>query len=188
MEINVDGSTMVDESTMVDTSWMDNFEKGDVKYAPFYLNDVLSINIVCLYIDNENQIETYKEHIFLFREKNKLSKEELLGILKQNSFLHNKKYSLLSMFKYNISLQPEEVSRFLTRDESFVSVVKNIDDIGWNKTISMFHDLNQLIILFHNVSSREKAMVNANTSINKNALTKKIILSSMKRKKTRRFL
>jgi len=82
------------------------------------------------------------------------------------------------MFKYNISLQPEEVSRFLMKEDSFVSVVKNIDDIVWNKSISMFHDMNQLFILFHNASSLT----------NKNNITKKIILSSLKRKKTRRFL
>jgi len=167
------------EDGYVDTSWMDTFEKLDAQYEHFYLDDILSIQIMCLYVDKNNDIETWKEQTFILREKNRLSKEELIGILKQYSFSQRKKYSLLSMFQYNVSLQPLDVSPFLNMNvidtNTFVSIVKHLDDIVWSKTIQMFHDLNQLIIVFYDPAST-----------NVHNLTKKIILSSLKQKKTKR--
>jgi hypothetical protein len=55
------------------------------------------------------------------------------------------------MLKYNFDLEPTEVRNFLLNKEdySFLSIVKEVDEIAWNRTISMFHDLNDLFIIFY---------------------------------------
>jgi len=166
----------------IDTSWMDSFEKTEMEYAKYYLDDVRSIKLTNVYINKDYNVETWQEEIFILKDKNKLQKEELLGILKKASFLRGKKHSLLSMFQYNVSLEPENVTAYLKRNDienQFVSIIKNIDDIYWKKTISMFHELNQLMLVFVDVCHNEH-------SLSSKTLTKKIFISALQRKKTRR--
>jgi hypothetical protein len=57
------------------------------------------------------------------------------------------------MLKYNFDLEPPEVRTFLMNsndsDSTYLQVVKNVDEIKWEKTISMFQDLNNLLIIFY---------------------------------------
>ena len=62
---------------------------------------------------------------------------------------------------------------------NYLTVIKNIDAIHYEKSISMFHDLNDLIIVFY---EKSKEMVKKNTNNNNN--TKKIYLRLNTNKKT----
>jgi hypothetical protein len=57
------------------------------------------------------------------------------------------------MLKYNFDLEPTEVRNFLLNNNNdypdYLSVVKDVDEIAWNRTISMFQDLNNLFIIFY---------------------------------------
>jgi hypothetical protein len=57
----------------------------------------------------------------------------------------------LTILKYNFDLAPPDVEHFLssTNTPSYLSVIKNIDAIPLNKTIEMFQDLNDILILFY---------------------------------------
>ena len=96
-------------------------------------------------------------------------------------------YSLLSVIKYNITLNPEEITPFLKTkffdyyNEDFFTTLKNIDTIYFEKTINMFQDLNTLFIIFYE-KDIDKLLIG--TSINNN--TKKIYLrrGNPKNKKT----
>jgi hypothetical protein len=77
-------------------------------------------------------------------------------------------------------LEDDDIKNFLSNtheERNFLNIVKNIDAISFEKTINMFQDLNDLILIFYE-KSKELKVVNTNNS------TKKIYLRSNANKKT----
>jgi hypothetical protein len=109
---------------------------------------------------------------------NSISREEIIEILKKKSVDDDKKYSLLSILKYNIVLEPDDIKIYLNSRNvnPYLYVVKNIDAITFNKSIHMFHDLNDLILIFY-----EKSAVHAANN------TKKIYLNANKKTIKKRY-
>jgi hypothetical protein len=111
---------------------------------------------------------------------NFISREEVIQILKKNMFEDNRNYSLLSILRYNITLDSDDVKDYIylsKQERNFLSIVKNIDSISFDKTINMFQDLNDLIFLFYEKSTELK-------QVNPDRLTKKIYLGDKICKKT----
>jgi hypothetical protein len=163
-----------DENDILDTDWITKFENIDNSYNIFYLDDVHSIKVKCVYINKENEIEKMKQENIILGKPNYLSREEVMGIIKHN--IHGR-YGLLSILKYNINLDPSNVKSFVSSrqyEETFLTTIKNIDAITWDTTISMFQDLNEIIFFFYEKSGSHK-----------NNATRKILLQKhLKAKKT----
>jgi len=142
------------EYNNLDDEWINNFEKTDKLYEDFYKDDLYYINLRVIYVNRYNEIDKIKHEPLLLTNKNIISQEEILGILKKNSIDNEKLYSLLSILKYNILLEPDDVKNYLINKNSqvFLSVIKNIDTIKYERSISMFHDLNDLILIFYEKS------------------------------------
>jgi hypothetical protein len=180
--------------------WIVNFENTDNLYKDFYKDDMFYTNIHFIYINTNNEIEKMKNETFLLSTPNHIKYEEILRILKKNNTNNDesKKYSLLSILKYNISLDTEEIIPFLKCElqdleyynKKFLTSLKNIDKIYFQKTISMFHDLNDLFFLFyekdsqkqsrnqsHNQSHNQTQNTNTNTNNSHNS-TKKVYFKS----------
>jgi hypothetical protein len=106
---------------------------------------------------------------------NYIFRDELIGILKRNSIDNNIRYSLLSILKINITIDPDEIKGFLTNSkvddytDRFFSLNKNIDTIVFEKTINMFQDLNDILIIFYEENKNDK-------KYNPKNYTKKIFL------------
>ena len=163
------------EYNNLDDDWIINFENTDKLYNDFYKDDLYYINLRVFYLNGDNEIEKIKHEPFLMSRPNYITREEIIEILKKNSIDSNKRYSLLSILKYNIVLEPEDVKPYLSNGHSkeYLSVIKNIDNIVFDKSINMFHDLNDLIfIFFENSTELKKQHYNA---------TKKIYLRSLSR-------
>lgn len=160
----------------LDTNWIKDFETTDQNYIPFYNEDVNEIKVTSLYVNKENNIETIKEEMLILKKENMVTKEELIDIIKKNSFKDKKRYTILSLLKYNVDLETTHVKHYLKSIVSydFLVVVKNIDNIPLKKTISMFQDLNTIFILFY-----EKTM----PAESNQQTTKKIYISNNKTKK-----
>jgi hypothetical protein len=150
-----------------------DYEKEKL-YKDFYKDDIYYTNINIIYINKSNDIEKIKQESFLMTMPNFISREEIMGILKDHSIVNDKRYTLLSILKYNVTLNPEDISYYLkhtdTKQNIYLEVVNNIDSISFEKTISMFHDLTELIILFF-----EKSIVTKKEMCN---ITKKIYLTN----------
>ena len=168
-----------DENDILDTDWITKFENIDKSYNIFYLDDVHSIKVKCVYINKENEIEKIKQENRVLVKPNYLSREEVMGIIKHN--IHGR-YGLLSILKYNINLDPTNVKSFVTTknyEETFLTPIKNIDAITWDMTISMFQDLNEVIFFFYEKSG----------GTHTNNATRKILMQKhLKAKKTIRVL
>lgn len=170
---------MTFEYDNLDDEWIKNFENNDKLYQDFYKDDLYYINLRIIYINRDNNIEKMRNQPLLLMSKNKILREEIIGILKNNSIDNNISYGLLSILKYNIILEPDEIKNYLmdNNTNSYLSVVKNIDTIIFDKSISMFHDLNDLIFIFY---EKSKELVKKNL----NNTTKKIYLRCLNTKKT----
>jgi len=116
----------------LDDDWITHFEKSDKIYKDFYKDDVYFLNIHFVYVNKVNEIEFVKEENFLMSEKNYIKKEELIRILKYNNIIDNTKYSILSIIRYNITMEPDEILPFLKNENynnDFLFPIKNIDTI-----------------------------------------------------------
>ena len=169
----------------LDLSWIQDFEKIDNEYKNYYTEEISFIRIHSIYLNLNNEIDKMREEKVLLKTPGILLKEELLSIIKHNSFSNQIKYSLLSILKFNINLEPIHLKTFLRNKNdsignTFLQSIKNIDSIKFDKTISMFHDINEILIIFY-------PKISKNTPEQKDHnRTKKIFINSNTKKKTKK--
>jgi hypothetical protein len=180
----MNNNTIFDDIEDLDSTWIQEFENLDNDYKNYYTEDLSFLRIHSIYINALNDIEKVREEKIFLKEPGIINREELLSIIKHNSFSNDTKYSLLSILKFNINVEPEFLKTFLkSKDKnigsSFLQSVKNIDTIRFEKSIAMFHDINDLIIVFHQ-------KVNRNNSSDSNNRTKKEFINLNTKKKTKR--
>ena len=73
------------EFNYLDDEWINNFENTDKLYEDFYKDDLYYINLRVIYVNRDSEIDKIKRESFLLKEKNLISREEILEILKKNS-------------------------------------------------------------------------------------------------------
>lgn len=165
----------------LDSTWIYDFDKTDNEYKMYYTEDLSFIKIRSIYINADNEIEKVKEEQLFFKESNTIQKEELLSVIKHNSFLNDNRYRLMLLLKVNINIQPQELKNFLrsksiTIGEQFIRNISSLDSIKFEKTISMFHDLNELIVLFKVRNDKSHKPYSKKSFRNTNKKTRKINL------------
>jgi hypothetical protein len=134
------------------------------------------ITFTSIYINDDKITNVIKEKIELEKD-NVITRAELVDIIKKYSFFLEKRYTILSILKYNITglkyeelpvvklsesdddagsgswsgseEESEEEKSELEEDPNFLTIIKNIDDICLENTASSFQDLNEIIILFN---------------------------------------
>ena len=170
----------------IDTSWITEFENLDNEYKDYYTEDISFIKIHYIYVNKANEIEKVSEQKLLLKVQSVISKEEIVGLIKHNMVCDNRKYSLLYILKYNINIEPFHLKTFIRSKKmlsnignKFLHSMKNIETITFDKTISMFHDLNDLFIIFYDKGTN---------LLHNNQGTKKIYINSNSNKKTKRNL
>jgi hypothetical protein len=151
--------------------WIQQFESTDEKFKNFYNEWMTSIRYRCIYLDNRKNIKyvTNNEEQFHLLE-NTISKDDIIKIIKKNAIHERKQYSLLSIAKYNIDIQTNDIKDFLKDDlvslsDPYFSEMKQIDAISFKKTIAMFHELNELVIIYQDKQSEHSHNAKTNKHI-----------------------
>jgi len=168
---------------MNDDHWIKDFEEKEELYQDFYADDVMFTKLHFIYIDRENSIEKITEENYLLTVKNQITRHELIEILKRVTLTEANKYTLLSILKCNIKITQDNVKNFLScknileYQDEFVTPIKQIDTIYFEKTINMFQDLTDVFFLLY---KREN---NQNNSSNN---TKRIYISKLNNKKRKK--
>lgn len=167
----------------LDLSWIQDFENLDKEYKNYYTEDINFIKIHSIYVNNNESIDKIKEDKIILKTPGILQKEELLRIIKNNSFSNQIKYTLLSILKFNINIEPENLKTFLRTKNTnigslFLQSIKNIDSIKFDKSISLFHDINEIIIIFHH---------KINNKLHNSSSTKKIVINPNKKTKRKQY-
>ncbi len=106
--------------TLLDDTWIRDFEKTHDVYQDFYKTDLYFIHLTFIYINRNNEIDKIKNEPFILNKPNLISHEEHIEILKKNLIDNNKRYSLLSILRYNINLEPDEIKHFIQNGDVFV--------------------------------------------------------------------
>jgi predicted transcriptional regulator len=182
-----------EEEEEIDTSWIDHFKKDNEKYSDFYTEEVTNITLFFIYINHKNDVENLSRDLMILDRKNTVMRDQLIQIIKQNQTHNNNnnkyKYKLISLLKYNIDIEPEEIYNFINnKDDSsfskrFFIQEKYLNDIIYKNTINIFQDLNSLFFIY-----KETSPIANNNSNNNNNITKKTIIFSQTRKTRRRKL
>ncbi len=148
----------MEEINELDENWITQFEEVDKDYEIFYKDDVECVNIKYVFINSNNEIEHVKCEKTILPQKNKLPQETLLAMIKTHSL---KKYKMSFILKYNLSIDPREITNNdVSLEDSWLTEYTYVKDIFFDKTITMFQDLNEINIFFceskksHNKTSK----------------------------------
>ena len=168
---------MENKETDFDDNWIEEFEDDDKKYDVFNEEENDSIKIHILYVNKRNEIEKINEKSIILNKPNKINKEELIKLIKENEKPNKIKYKLLSILVYNLSLRNEEIKNFLRNSDEydFLTSLTHIDDYGFKSSINCLQDINTLYILF-----------NEENIVIKNRATTKRVRFNLANGKTRR--
>jgi hypothetical protein len=172
-----------DDIDNLDDSWLKEFESSEKDYKNFYTEDITVIPIHLIYI-GDNSIEKIKEEKIILKTPGVLQKEELVSIIKHNMVSNNIRYALSSILRFNINLEPANLKTFLrTHDKNignnFLHPVKNIDNIKFDKTITMFHDINDIFILFNEKIKSDKNKMTKRAHFHSNKKTKRNVFKDI---------
>jgi hypothetical protein len=163
LDLDLDDCILDDCILDLDTSWINEFEAIDNEYKSYYSESLDFINMNCIYLNAANEITNVHEEKVIFLNKGTLSREEVVGLIKRNSIFDSLKYSLLSILVFNINIEPDNLKTFFKNNKNeksdkqdkpdigsqFLISIKNIDTIVFDKSISMFHDINNLYLVFY---------------------------------------
>lgn len=168
------------------------------------------ITFTCIYVNNDNKITNVIKEVIFLQNENIVSRPELVDIIKKKSFFLDKRYSVLSILKYNIigkkensdSEEEEEASEEeeeeasdantitscisdydIDFNSSYLTVIKNIEDIHLDNTLPSFQDLNEILILFYDKNNIADINTNKTPSFSQ---TKRVYINR-KNKTTRRI-
>ena len=180
----------LEELEEIDFSWLNEFEDIELKYQHYYLEDIHSIRINFVYLNSLCEIVQMKQENHILQSLNLLSKEELIGLINNHSFLNDKKYKVFSILKFNLDLEPKHLNNFLKKTKKdnigigtqYLHVIKKIGAIPFNKTIGMFQDLNEIVLFFE----EDLGDIKKEDIIKKRKYTKRAIQKWLKHRKTKR--
>ena len=163
----------------INTKWISEFETTDKKYESFYKDAVADISIFFMYVDRDcNLFYIKKEKTDLC--EGMLKKDSLVQLLKNNMMYNNKKYRPISLLKYNITIDPENINKLIETPTSYnyLKSQDSIQDLKWDNSIKTLSNLNSLHIIFFE-TWKDKA---------KKSTTKKVFIQRKltKNKKTKK--
>ena len=165
----------------IDDSWIKEFKKREDIYNDFYKEETNSIKLFFLYVNTSNTLESIKSDSLILEENGVVTKDQLVSLIKKNQRSNSIKYRLLSLIKFNIDVEPNDILTFIEEDDSnsnsnsFTTSEKYLDDIKFQDTICMLQDLNSLFLVFYEDKHKRTQ-----------STTKKIMFSSSMRKTRRK--
>ena len=92
----------------LDTSWIEEFNEKELKFNEFYKQEINSIRIVLLFINEHNELFSSKKYKASLK-NNIITKNQILNILKKNISYNNNNYTHSFILKFNVDLDPENI-------------------------------------------------------------------------------
>jgi hypothetical protein len=173
-----------EDITNEDIEWVSTYREEQNNYKDFYKENVISIRIYFIYINNKKEVIRIGKTLFFLEKKGIITKDSLVSLIKENQ-THNKiKYNYLSLYKFNININPSEIQTFIekTDDEEatnntysrcFFTQETYMNDIEFNPTINIMQDLNALYFLFCENSKSSNTIINNHQNNHQNTHTRR---------------
>ena len=152
----------MEEIDLLDTSWIESYEDEEKYYTMFYPESNKSIKTNILYINKEKELEKIKEKKLELSSDNMLKKDDFLKLIKESQKNDDKKYTLMSILVYNLTIENKELKNFLYNSDNydFMTKLKYLDDYELSSTVNCLQDVNNLYII---LMEEEKKSNNNNT-------------------------
>ena len=115
-----------DDDESLDTDDEIEQEKFEQYYNKFYKTASNTVTLFFIYVDN-NEVESLLEKSFHLNEESKICSNDLVFIINYHKTLHNTRYKLMSLLKYNFTMEPDEVLQMLNdpvdkRDDEYLDL------------------------------------------------------------------
>ena len=141
----------------LDDSWIEEYELKEKDFQKFYKEPVETVEIIFLYINKEGELEKIEKTHCLLETDNKIDRDELISIIKENIVDNKIKYSLLSILQHNIDLDPNDLGKYLTKHDTeetlkenqYLQVISDISDLHFKDSITLFRDLDSVFVVFY---------------------------------------
>jgi hypothetical protein len=136
---------MIEEECLSDDEWINDFEKDEEKYQEFYNNPVEFIIIIFFYLNKNKEIERKKKIKVNLKKENIFQSHELIGLIMKNK---KKTQRIFSILKHNININYENINDYLNsnKEEETLKELKNYNDVYFEDSISIFKNINNLLI------------------------------------------
>jgi hypothetical protein len=137
---------MIEEECLSDDEWINDFEKDEEKYQEFYNNPVEFIIVIFFYLNKNKEIERKKKIKVNLKKENIFQSRELIGLIMKNK---KKTQRIFSILKHNININYENINDYLNSnkdEEETLKEIKNYNDIYFDDSISLFKNINNLLI------------------------------------------
>lgn len=136
---------MIEEECLSDDEWINDFEKDEEKYQEFYNNPVEFIIIIFFYLNKNKEIERKKKIKVNLKKENIFQSRELIGLIMKNK---KKTQRIFSILKHNININYENINDYLNsnKEEETLKELKNYNDVYFEDSISIFKNINNLLI------------------------------------------
>lgn len=140
-----DNESLYDDED-IEFETIDNFNREMLIYKDFYKENIETIKMKFLYVNQINMIEKIRYDDLILKTPNIIKSCELIKILKTNNNIMDKYYKINSICLYNVSIDPENIQYI--SDENFLRNIDHLNDIKIEPTINIFNDLNELLFIF----------------------------------------
>ena len=161
------------EEDYLDTSWIENAEFQE----NYQREPIKEIGLFFIYIHLDGSIQQIIQE-FEPCEHSLISKERILHIIQSKRHYIGKKYRLVDLLSFNVTLDPEQLNDFIQSEsqDHFLKVLPIFENISLEPSIFIFHDLNGLFFLLKEVEPIITKSILKNTQ-EKNRSTKKVRIS-----------
>jgi hypothetical protein len=165
----------------LDVSWIESYKELEKNFDDFYKEKSENIEMFFLYVNLDDELETVNSSMYILDVNSRISKNSLVNVIKEHREKHGKKYRLINLIKYNVTLDPEDVIHMLSVDnnegDAFVTHESYNRDIHFAETVCILQNLNSLYFVFRETPAK---------SHRARAQTRKISVSPHINDKTRR--
>jgi hypothetical protein len=180
---------MNDDMNDLDISWIQSHERFINVHGNYKREPSEYVSIYYVYINLLSEIEKIiceKEMLNLPSEYDYqfISKERVLQLVQQKKMVGSTKYNLENIMVYNVSLESENIQKYVNNDnlfeisQPFIKNLSVIDEIRISPSIFIFHSLNSVFFFFKQHASQKpspiKSILKIGNVIDENKKTKKV--------------
>ena len=140
----------------LDTDHLDNYrerEKQLIEQSNLTKEPISKINVWNLYINKRHHLEKIKINELPIA--NIADKKAITDYIKSKCTDETIKYKLLSVLKYNIELEKDQVQEYMNEEyhPTYLEALRSLDNIEFKDGLNIFEDLHTLFILYYEKSS-----------------------------------
>ena len=144
----------------LDVSWIELYKELEKNFDDFYKEKSENIEMFFLYVNHNDELETVNTTNYILDVNSRIPKDQLINIIRENREKNGKKYRLMTLLKYNVTVEPEDVIHMLgvNNDEgsTFITSEGYNRDIHFSDTVCILQNLNSLYFIFREAPHKSR--------------------------------